>query len=189
MTADEREVRLAALARRQRVWSRGESADAIPGLIDLCRQWVLPEFAAAEIGCFAGVSTSVLACFARTVLAVDPWTLAVDYHEIPPQMMAEAEKRFLAVCQEYPNITRVQGFSVDVARGVPNGSLDIVYIDGAHSRVAFVEDVAAWRPKLRPGGVLAGHDFHLVSRYFAEAGLPTPKAMYSESSWVTLIDE
>eukprot|EP00929_Paragymnodinium_shiwhaense_P013661 TRINITY_DN121508_c0_g1_i1.p1 TRINITY_DN121508_c0_g1~~TRINITY_DN121508_c0_g1_i1.p1 ORF type:complete len:441 (-),score=40.01 TRINITY_DN121508_c0_g1_i1:39-1361(-) len=38
------------------------------------------------------------------------------------------------------------------------GSLDLVFIDGDHSRDAVVVDVKLWRPLLRPGGILAGHD-------------------------------
>ena len=38
-------------------------------------------------------------------------------------------------------------------------SLDLVFIDGDHSYDAVVDDIEAWEPKVRPGGVLGGHDF------------------------------
>jgi len=44
-----------------------------------------------------------------------------------------------------------------------NETLDLVFIDGDHSYVAVREDIQAWRPFLRPGGILAGHDYHLDS--------------------------
>ncbi len=47
--------------------------------------------------------------------------------------------------------------SVDAAAFYDDASLDLVYIDADHARVA--EDITAWLPKLRPGGLLAGHDF------------------------------
>jgi len=36
---------------------------------------------------------------------------------------------------------------------------DVVFIDGAHELEAVRRDLAAWMPKLKPGGLLAGHDF------------------------------
>lgn len=184
----DRESVLAELSRQSRVWGTiGGSEDKTSGLIQLCREWIKPDCDAAEIGCFAGVSTSVIACFARTVLAVDPWTLNTGYGEVPRRMLEEAEARFLLVCERFPNITRVRDFSVSAAAGVPDGSLDFVYVDGAHSREAFLADVRAWRPKLKPGGVLAGHDFGLVAGFFGEAGLAGVEAIYPDSSWVTRV--
>jgi len=37
-------------------------------------------------------------------------------------------------------------------------SLDLVFIDGDHSRDAVATDIAAWSSRVRPGGLLAGHD-------------------------------
>lgn len=37
-------------------------------------------------------------------------------------------------------------------------SVDFVFIDADHSEAAVKRDIAAWLPKVRPGGVLAGHD-------------------------------
>jgi predicted O-methyltransferase YrrM len=38
-------------------------------------------------------------------------------------------------------------------------SLDFVYIDANHGFEAVQADMRLWFPKIRPGGVLAGHDF------------------------------
>ena len=40
-------------------------------------------------------------------------------------------------------------------------SLDFVFIDAQHHFDAVLEDLTIWFPKLRPGGVLAGHDWGL----------------------------
>lgn len=37
---------------------------------------------------------------------------------------------------------------------------DFVFIDAGHSYLAAKADIAAWRPKVRPGGFLMGHDYH-----------------------------
>jgi hypothetical protein len=48
--------------------------------------------------------------------------------------------------------------STDAARLFPNRSVDLVFIDGDHSYSAVKRDIAAWLPKVRPGGILCGHD-------------------------------
>ncbi len=37
-------------------------------------------------------------------------------------------------------------------------SLDFVFIDAAHDEDSVSRDLAAWWPKVRPGGIMAGHD-------------------------------
>lgn len=51
--------------------------------------------------------------------------------------------------------------SAGAARSFADGSLDAVYIDADHKWWSVVQDLAAWWPKVRPGGVILGHDFHL----------------------------
>ena len=40
-----------------------------------------------------------------------------------------------------------------------DGSLDFVYLDGDHSEAAVAGDIRLWRPLVKPGGILAGHDY------------------------------
>lgn len=48
----------------------------------------------------------------------------------------------------------------DVASGMmPDRSLDLVFIDAQHTYEGVREDIALWTPKVRAGGVLAGHDY------------------------------
>jgi len=49
--------------------------------------------------------------------------------------------------------------SWDAAALYPNASLDYVYIDADHSYEAVCRDIDAWLPKVKPGGVICGHDF------------------------------
>jgi predicted O-methyltransferase YrrM len=46
---------------------------------------------------------------------------------------------------------------------VEDGSLDLVFIDAGHTTEAVREDIQLWRPKLRPGGLLCGDDYHWPS--------------------------
>jgi predicted O-methyltransferase YrrM len=53
----------------------------------------------------------------------------------------------------------IQCLSHEGAAHFANGSVDFVFIDADHSREAVLADIRAWLPKMRPGGVLAGHDY------------------------------
>lgn len=49
--------------------------------------------------------------------------------------------------------------SVNAAKSFPDNYFDYVYIDGAHDEENVYKDVVAWYPKLRMGGIMAGHDW------------------------------
>ena len=55
----------------------------------------------------------------------------------------------------------VVGDSAASASRYPDASLDFVFIDADHSYESVSRDIDAWRSKVRPGGILAGHDFAL----------------------------
>ena len=49
--------------------------------------------------------------------------------------------------------------SVEVAQFLANGMFDLVFVDADHTYDAVVRDLRAWAPKVRPGGIFAGHDY------------------------------
>lgn len=53
----------------------------------------------------------------------------------------------------------IQEYSVEAAALFDDGSLDFVYIDANHAYEAVLADLAAWYPKVRSGGIVAGDDF------------------------------
>ncbi len=57
------------------------------------------------------------------------------------------------------NATIVRKFSADAAADVPDRSLDFCYIDSNHSYESVLEDLALWSPKVKPAGLIAGHDY------------------------------
>lgn len=50
--------------------------------------------------------------------------------------------------------------SVSAAAGFADGALDLVLLDAGHSYEDVSADIAAWLPKVRPGGVIAGDDYN-----------------------------
>jgi hypothetical protein len=49
--------------------------------------------------------------------------------------------------------------SIEAAKDVKNQTLDFIYLDARHDYCAVLEDIYAWYPKLRIGGIIGGHDF------------------------------
>ncbi len=43
---------------------------------------------------------------------------------------------------------------------VPKWDLDFVYIDGSHRFNDVVQDIIAWSDRVRPGGIVSGHDYN-----------------------------
>ena len=59
-------------------------------------------------------------------------------------------------------INLIQANSPDVAANYADASLDFCFIDASHEYEDVKADIAAWLPKVKPGGILAGHDFYGV---------------------------
>ncbi len=56
-------------------------------------------------------------------------------------------------------INAIQSRSTDAVKRYKDASLDFVFLDGAHDACAVRADINAWWPKLKKGGILAGHDY------------------------------
>ena len=81
----------------------------------------------------------------------------------------------------------IHGDSADSAAGFADGSVDFVYLDADHSYDGVTRDIRAWKPKMKRGGVMGGHD--RVRRGVHEAvrdAFGTFQKMGPLSWWVTL---
>jgi len=56
-----------------------------------------------------------------------------------------------------------------------------VYIDGRHDYDSAMNDIVSWSKKVKDGGIISGHDFHIVNKVFKEIGVVAKS--YSDSSW------
>lgn len=128
-----------------------------------------------EVGSYTGESAVVFAKYVNSLTCVDPW-----------DGLEEIYKRFLARTGGLANIAHVRAFSVEAADRFEDGSLDVVYIDGAHDYDNVKADILAWRPKLRRGGVLAGHDYGPHAPGVVDAVdelIGKPSKVYGETTW------
>jgi hypothetical protein len=121
------------------------------------------------VGVELGVSTGLFSeqllrhWLGRTLCLIDPWRHLSDYLDsfnASDKIMArrlEIARRRLEPWQE-----RLRWFletSEVAAKRFARGSCDFVYIDANHSYQHVCRDLQLWYPKVRPGGLFAGHDY------------------------------
>jgi hypothetical protein len=86
---------------------------------------------------------------------IDPYTSCHEYEwdrqvDVAQARKATAPFRSRVLFIEMPSLEAVAHVS---------DSLGFVYIDGLHDYEHVAADIAAWWPKVRSGGILAGHDY------------------------------
>jgi len=98
---------------------------------------------------------------------VDPWEDYEDYRKPSGgntfKTQIEANGRFNKVYLRFgsdPNVKIWRMMSTQASAEIPNFSLDLVFIDANHSYEYAKIDIKEWLPKVRPGGLLTGHDYY-----------------------------
>jgi hypothetical protein len=123
-----------------------------------------------EIGSWRGRSTAYMgveiANSGKNIRfdAVDTWAGSIDEpeHQNDPAAVNDTlYNEFLAniePVQQY--ITPVRMTSLEAAGTYADNSLDFVFIDAQHDYDSVHADILAWWPKVKIGGVIAGHDYN-----------------------------
>lgn len=117
----------------------------------------------AEVGVLYGdTSEYLLAEFPNlTLISIDPY---LEYNEPGTDRSQATMSRYE---QEARNkLSRfgsrshlIKSFSLEVAPSLENESLDFVFIDANHEYGFVKQDLEAWFPKVRCGGLICGHDY------------------------------
>jgi predicted O-methyltransferase YrrM len=92
---------------------------------------------------------------------VDHWQGSAEHQSDPDVRGGRLYETFLrniADVREFVEPMRMA--SLEAARHFENASCDLVMIDAAHDYDSVMADIAAWWPKVKPGGMLAGDDYH-----------------------------
>ena len=115
----------------------------------------------AEIGVAAGTTSANL--FRRfpnlTMWLVDPYE---DYDGASADVMRELLRQAMVNTQAYRGRRKLLIMeSIEARDLVPDGSLDLVFIDGTHTYDQVWQDISIWWPKLKPGcgSIMSGHDY------------------------------
>lgn len=148
-------------------------------LIQLIRKVVGHPLYGAEIGVFRGENAECILdsfpmCHLSLVDLWKEWNKGESYYN-DKAMGRLTEKEWLAVMSEAIQRTRCHKITMYVmaskqaAADHKNGSLDFVFIDANHAYEFVKEDIKLWRPKIRKGGLIAGHDYGGRHRGVAEA--------------------
>ncbi|CAH0372718.1 unnamed protein product [Pelagomonas calceolata] len=97
----------------------------------------------------------------RAYHGVDPLLLSADlerYRTLMPEVHAYGVET-IAALENDPRWHFHHGLDHKFVDAFSDGSLDFVYIDSAHNYRDVTDTFDRWWPKLRPGGIIAGHDY------------------------------
>jgi predicted O-methyltransferase YrrM len=140
-------------------------ADA-KALTAVIRRVLKPGCRIAEIGSWLGNGSTqaILRAISSTpgarLLCVDTWagTAGVSRHtEIAAQF--DVLETFRQNVSAYAGRVDIMiANSADAAPRFVEACFDLVFIDADHRYSAVSADIAAWKPKLRSGGIICGHD-------------------------------
>lgn len=124
----------------------------------------------AEIGVAHGELSKIICEINPQVklYGVDAWAAYKGYSDYVRSDTFNAMKD-QALFRMGPYIKRdryqvIEKFSMEALDDIPDGSLDFVYIDANHQDPFVTQDIVGWTPKVRPGGIVAGHDYVRVKR-------------------------
>lgn len=66
---------------------------------------------------------------------------------------------------DFKNVAALRMMSQEASRQFADNSLAMVYHDADHSYKGVREDIVAWWPKVKPGGIMAFHDYFMDKEY------------------------
>ncbi len=74
--------------------------------------------------------------------------------------LRSAFERNLVLCGVEDAVEILEQDSESASRQFPDSSVDLVFLDGDHGFDGFRRDLIHWMPKVKPGGLIAGHDIN-----------------------------
>jgi predicted O-methyltransferase YrrM len=111
----------------------------------------------AEVGVAHGDFTRQILdiCQPRKLYLIDLWSAdSARYADLMEKVRARFEAEIESGVAEI-----LHGYSWDMLATLPDGSLDFAYVDAAHDFESVEHDLAACEPKMKQGGIIAGHDY------------------------------
>ena len=167
-----------------------------PSVYDAAVDWADSGSTFVEVGCWLGKSTIYLAArIRRSKKKIKLY--AVDTFQGSPN-----ESNMLAVVRQHrgsilaafkknlrdTGVTRlvqpIVATSIKASRGFDDGSLDFVFIDACHTYQAVKKDISSWLPKVKPGGILAGHDIGTYRSVAQAVGEMLGQVSIKENCWI-----
>lgn len=143
---------------------------------------ISPNGRGVEIGVFKGqFSKEILSRWDGTLYMVDVWRPLGDEYE-------DASNHSVHVSAYAETMENIKGLeergimvrsdSKSASEMFSDNSLDFIYIDANHAYDFVVKDISLWFPKLKKGGVFAGHDYLDMDWYMDTVYAPNGKDKY-----------
>lgn len=155
------------------------------GIKDLINKYFdkMPKYGnMVEIGSYEGVSTEYFSLFFDKVFAIDPFLSC--YNQETKEMLDGAEPAFKKVLESRDNILHIRLTSVEGMAKFEPESMELVYLDGNHGEQSVMDDIASALRILKPGAILAGHDYAMIYTINGiNKMIGKPDHLYSDTSW------
>lgn len=172
-------------------WMRPEG-DQTLGLHTLCDLAIEPGMQCCEVGSFAGASARIILEYLHgkgQLWCVDPWENCWNGPEADKRVRECFDNFKRANSQMITQVVATSERAVDL---VPVGQFfDFIYLDGLHEDIE--NDIIRWWPKLKFGGVLAGHDhskhWPMVEKAVKEFFSRECLTLYTDSSWAVIKED
>jgi hypothetical protein len=124
-----------------------------------------------EVGSFKGeFARTILEKWQGTLYMVDAWYELEDYNDMSNiGLNQDAYLEAMRSINEFRDRAyMLRCLSKQAVDLFPDESLDFVYIDANHEYSYVVEDIKLWYPKVKKGGIVAGHDYLDIDWYDEE---------------------
>jgi hypothetical protein len=121
-----------------------------------------------EVGSFKGeFARTILEKWQGTLYMVDAWYELEDYNDMSNiGLNQDAYLEAMRSINEFRDRAyMLRCLSKQAVDLFPDESLDFVYIDANHEYSYVVEDIKLWYPKVKKGGIVAGHDYLDIDWY------------------------
>lgn len=147
------------------------------------------DYTMIEIGSYMGESTMMFASTGlfSTIYSIDPLDGYEEFNEMHNYSWEFVRDEFTKNTKYFDSIVHLQDFSYNVIDKFENDSIDFIYIDGSHGVEDVKRDLNLYLPKLKSGGILAGHDYNenawpdLIKVVNEIVG--KPDILFSDTSW------
>lgn len=150
-----------------------------------------------EIGVWKGKSTAFMAERLKQLGKLNISFYAIDtfegspnesLHKRDPQIdsLYNVACKNLFTLQQY--VTLIRATSVEAAtESYFDDFVEFVFIDATHTYEAVKQDIAAWLPKIKSGGIIAGHDYDWKGVARAVDELLPEKVLFKSNIWYYII--
>jgi hypothetical protein len=127
-----------------------------------------------EVGSFQGwYANHILKNWSGTLYMVDVWRELSDKEYNDSSNMKFHSPTYTEAIQNIDGFEKralmMRMESEQASEMFPDKSLDFVYIDANHTYEHVKQDIRLWSPKVKIGGILAGHDYLLTDSYNKQA--------------------